>query len=154
MGAGTRGEKLENERKKEAQHKLGGFKGEGEEGAVDKLRESVPHPRQATRQGSSSVGREWAGKGPEEKIWRRKSAQSARTTAKEAGTGNAVGRASTSTTAGEAGASNAAGRASASTTTKIAGANSAAARASASTTGEETCASRAAARASASTTAK
>jgi hypothetical protein len=36
MGAGARGKKLENERKKEAQHKLGGFEGEGEEGAVEK----------------------------------------------------------------------------------------------------------------------
>ena len=51
-------------------------------------RESVPHPRKTTRPKSSSMKKEWAVVGQAAKR-RRKSAQSARTTAKKANVGNA-----------------------------------------------------------------
>ena len=51
-------------------------------------RESVPCPRKATRPKSSSMKKEWAVVAQAAKL-RRKSAQSARTTAKKANVGNA-----------------------------------------------------------------
>jgi hypothetical protein len=51
-------------------------------------RESVPHPRKTTRPKSSSMKKEWAGAGQAAKL-RRKSVQSARTTAEQANVGNA-----------------------------------------------------------------
>jgi hypothetical protein len=77
---------LENKRKKEANHEQGSFQGKDNEEAV--RRESVPHPRKTTRPQSSSR-KEWAAAGQAAKL-RRKSAQSARTTAKKANVGNVI----------------------------------------------------------------
>jgi hypothetical protein len=60
-------------------------------------RESIPHPRKATRPKSSSMKKEWAAAGQAAKL-RRKSAQSARTTAEKAIVGNARDQARASIT--------------------------------------------------------
>jgi hypothetical protein len=61
---------------------LEGSVGRGNE-KVGEKRESVPHPRKATRPKSSSMKKEWSVAGQAAKL-RRKSAQSARTTAEKA----------------------------------------------------------------------
>jgi hypothetical protein len=60
-------------------------------------RESVPHPRKATRPKSSSMKKEWAVAGHAEKL-RIKSAQSSHTTAEKANVGNARDQARASIT--------------------------------------------------------
>jgi hypothetical protein len=60
-------------------------------------RESAPYSRKTTRPKSSSINKEWAVVGQAAKL-RRKSAQSARTTAKKANVGNARDQARASIT--------------------------------------------------------
>ncbi len=84
-GGGAGGEKLENKRKKEAKHKQGSFEGKGKEEAVEKRKR--PLSEKETRP-KSSMKTEWAVAGKAAKL-RRKSAQSARTTSKEANASNA-----------------------------------------------------------------